>query len=211
MMEKQRQKDLYVLVADLDMLQTMEKLLNRSVKLGIRPINFAVAKHLDRDAGCRTKSSQYLRSHIRHYQYALVMFDKEGCGDNDSREEIQHKVERDLAKNGWSGRSKAVVIDPELETWVWTGSNHVPKVLGWECGYEELKAWLATEGLWPSNSAKPPDPKSAMRVALSKGRRNVSAKLFGQLAKSTTLRHCQDSAFRELRNTLQRWFPAVHP
>lgn len=211
MMEKQGQKDLYVLVADLDLLQTMEKLLNRSAKLGIRPIDYAVAKHLHRDAGCRTNASQYMRSHIRDYQYALVMFDKEGCGDNDSREKIQHKVERDLAANGWDGRSKAVVIDPELETWVWTGSNHVPKVLGWECGYEELKAWLAAEELWPSRSAKPLDPKRAMRAALRKGRRSVSAKLFGQLAKSTTLRHCQDSAFRELRDTLQDWFPAVRP
>ena len=123
----------------------------------------------------------------------------------------QHKVERDLADNGWDGRSKAVVIDPELETWVWTGSNHVPKVLGWECGYEELKAWLASEELWPSRSAKPLDPKRAMRAALRKGRRSVSAKLFGQLAKSTTLRHCQDSAFRELRDTPQDWFSVVCP
>ena len=205
----QGQKDLYVLVADLDMLQTMEKLLNRNAKLGIRPIKFAVAKHLYRDPGCRTNASQYLQGHIRDYQYALVMFDREGCGDYASREEIQHEVERDLANNGWGGRSKAVVIDPELEIWVWTGSNHVPRILGWEGGYEKLKAWLADEELWPSNCAKPPDPKKAMRAALRKGRRSVSAKLFGQLAKSTTLRHCQDSAFKELRDTLQLWFPAV--
>ena len=208
-MKQQGQKDLYVLVADLDMLQTMEKLLNRNAKLGIRPIKYAVAKHLHRDSGCRTNASQYLRGHIRDYQYALVMFDRDGCGDCASREEIQHEVERDLANNGWGDRSKAIVIDPELEIWVWTGSNYVPRILGWEGGYEELKAWLAAEKLWPSDCAKPTDPKKAMRAALRKGRRSVSAKLFGQLAKSTTLRYCQDSAFKELRDTLQHWFPAV--
>lgn len=208
-MNQQKQKDLYVLVADLDMLQTMEKLLNRNAKLGIRPIKYAVAKHLNRDPGCRTNASQYLRVHIRDYQYALVMFDKKGSGDDASREEIQDEVERDLANNGWRDRSKAVVIDPELETWVWTGSNYVPRILGCEGQYEQLKSWLAAEGLWPSSCAKPPDPKRAMRAALHKGRRRVSAQLFGQLAKSTTIRQCQDSAFNELKDTLQLWFPAV--
>ena len=210
-MEGQQPRDLYVLVADQDMLQTIEGLLNRGPSLGIRPLKYAIAKHLQRDPGCRTNASQYLRGHITNYDYALVVFDRNGCGDPAPREEIQHAVERDLAANGWRDRSKAVVIDPELETWVWNGSNLVPKVLGWAVGYEGLKAWLVTQGLWPSSSAKPPDPKAAMRAALRKAQQSVSARLFGQLAESTTLRRCQDSAFNELRDTLQHWFPAVRP
>ena len=211
MTDGQGQKDLYVLVADQDMLQTMEKLLGRNTSLGIRPIEYAVAKHLHRDPGCRTSSSLYLRCHIHYYRYALVVFDGEGCGDNAPREEIQYEVEQELANNGWQNRSKVLVIDPELETWIWNGSNHVPRILGWEGRYEELKAWLTTEELWPLSASKPPDPKKAMRAALREKRRSVAAKLFGQLAKSVTLRRCQDSAFNELRDTLQDWFPAVHP
>ena len=208
-MDEQGPRDLYVLVADLDMLQTMEGLLSRAPSFGIRPIHYTVGRHLRRDPGCRTEASQYLRGYISDYKYALVVLDRNGCGAFASREEIQHAVESDLSANGWRNRSKAIVIDPELETWVWNGSNSVPKVLGWAGGYEGLRAWLATQDLWPSGSNKPPDPKEAMRAALRKVRRSVSARLFGQLAESTTLRHCQDSAFSELKDTLQHWFPAV--
>ena len=45
-------KDLYVLVADQDMLQAMEALLNRGASLGTRPIRYAIAKHIHRDPGC---------------------------------------------------------------------------------------------------------------------------------------------------------------
>ena len=204
-------KDLYVLVADQDMLQAMEALLNRGASLGTRPIRYAIAKHIHRDPGCRTGASQYLRSQLNEYRYALVMFDKRGCGDFDSREEIQHKVEINLERNGWRDRSKVVVIDPELETWVWNGSNLVPKILGWPGEYQELKAWLEAEDLWPSDFAKPPDPKKAMRAALRKCKQNVSARLFSQLARSVTLLHCRDSAFAELKDTLQHWFPTRHP
>lgn len=107
-----------MLVADQDLLQTMEKLLGRGTSLGIRPIRYAVAKHLNRDAGCRTGASPYLRGHIFDYRHALVMFDRNGCGYDASRKEIQFDVERVLEENGWRGRSKVVVIDPEQETWM---------------------------------------------------------------------------------------------
>lgn len=136
------------------------------------------------------------------------MFDRKGCGDEASREEIQHEVEQELAENGWRDRSKVVVIDPELENWVWNSSSRVSAILGWEDGgYADMKEWLAAEGLWAGHSAKPEDPKKAMRAALRKGRRNVSSRLFGQLAESVTLRRCQDPAFSELKETLRRWFP----
>ncbi len=116
-MQDQQRKDLYVLVTDQDMLETTKGLLGRTASLGIRTIEYAIAKHLNRDSGCRTNASQYLRSYISNYDYALVMFDREGCGNDDSREEIQSEVETDLAANGWRDRSKVIVIDPELETW----------------------------------------------------------------------------------------------
>ena len=70
MKEVQGPKDLYVLVADQDMVQTMEALLNRGEGLGIQPISYAIAKHIHRDPGCRTGASQYLRDRIHEYRYA---------------------------------------------------------------------------------------------------------------------------------------------
>lgn len=44
MIENQGPKNLFVLVADRDMLQTMYGLLNRSPSLGIRPVKYAIAR-----------------------------------------------------------------------------------------------------------------------------------------------------------------------
>ena len=203
------QKDLFVLVADQDLLETMKSLLERPESLGIRPIEYGIDKHLQRDAGCRSDASRRLRPYIGSYRYALVLFDKHGSGrDDESRQDIQDKVEKDLSCNGWENRSKAIVIDPELEAWVWSTSNHVPGILGWEHNYAELKDWLSKSQLWPSDAMKPPDPKKAMKAALREKKRQLSASLFGQLAASVTLHGCADPAFNELRKTLQGWFPA---
>lgn len=203
-------KDLYVLVADQDMVEALDGLLANHARLGIRPIDYAIAKHLQRDPGCRTDASQYLRGRIHDYHHALVVFDRNGCGDDSSREEIQRTVERDLETNGWRDRSRVVVIDPELESWVWNGSNEVPKVLGWPGAYEQIKAWLVDEELWPSSSSKPPDPKKALRAVLRKRRKHVSSRLFGELARSITVRRCQDPAFAALTEILHHWFPLMH-
>ena len=56
-----------------------------------------------------------------NFEYALVVLDRVGCGAAAPRKEIQHAVEHDLSANGWRDRSKAIVIDPELETWIWNG------------------------------------------------------------------------------------------
>ena len=201
-------RDLYVLVADQDMLQTMEQLLRRGPSLQIRSIDYAIAKHIDRDPGCRSNAAQYLRRHSNQYKHALVMFDRHGCGDNKSRRDIQSDVESDLFRNGWENRSKVIVIDPELETWIWTASNLIPEILGWQSGgYAGMKRWLVSKGLWEANSAKPTDPKRALRAVLRKVGRISSSSLFGKLAESVTLHGCEDPAFIELKETLVYWFP----
>ena len=138
----------------------------------------------------------------------MVIFDKDGCGrEDDSRERIQMGVEQDLTSNGWAGdRAKAVVIEPELEAWVWTGSPYVARVLGWPHGYDHLRRWLVDRGLWLEGDAKPTDPKAAMEAVLRQTSKPHSAALFGELAKRTTWRGCQCPAFAELKSTLKRWF-----
>ena len=202
-------KDLFVLTADQDMLTTVDRLLKRPRSLGIRQVHYAAARHRYRDPGCRTDATRRLRPHLNEYRHALVVFDRDGCGRDDApREDIQLEVERDLSRNGWENRSKVIVVQPELENWVWTGSNHVPRVLGWN-SYHELKGWLHEQGHWPDETAKPPDPKEAMGAALAKAGRRTSAALFGRLADTVSVHGCECPAFGELRDTLQTWFPAV--
>lgn len=202
-------RDLFVLAADLDMRTTVEGLLKRPRSLGIRQVRYRADKHRHRDPGCRTDATESLRPFLNQYEYAMVIFDRDGCGRDDTpRAAIQLEVERDLSRNGWERRSKAIVIEPELENWVWSASNEVPRVLGWN-SYPELKDWLRNKGHWPDDTAKPPDPKKAMEAALAKADLRVSAALFGRLSDTVSLRDCECPAFGELRDTLQTWFPSV--
>lgn len=212
MMIGRQETDLLVLVADLDMELTVKNLLGRPASLRIQDIRFRVHRHQNHDPGCRAQAAEFLRRFAPRYRYTMVMFDKEGCGrEKQSREDIQYDVERDLARNGWRDRSKAIVIDPELEAWIWNGSDEVAHALGWNSNYASLRTWLGETGIFPENDSKPRDPKRAMKSVLNKtrARRQPSAALFGSLAASVSLNRCQCPAFNEFKGTLQHWFPKV--
>lgn len=199
--------DLFVLGADLDIVATAKALVERPEDLGIREIRCRVDKHRFKDPGCRNDPSTPLRPYIAEFAHALVIFDREGSGSDASREEIQHNAEQDLARNGWRDRSKAIVIEPELESWVWVRSAKVAETLGWRRGYDELRSWLCARDLWEAGTAKPSDPKAAFHVALREGRKRPSAALFGELAASVPFARCRCPAFNDLRETLCAWFP----
>ena len=199
--------DLFVLAADLDIENVIRSLLTRPQSLGIRPLNFEVERHPDRDSGCRTRAVQQLRPFRKTHRHALVVFDRHGCGSSGDRMEIQSEVECRLESDGWGGRSKAIVIDPEIEAWVWSDSPHVPEILGWSTGYTQLRNWLVTRKLWPKASPKPTEPKQAMKEAMKKARSQQSSRVFSELAGKVSLHGCKDPAFKELAETIQRWFP----
>lgn len=202
-------KDLFVLVADVDMVATVKGLLGkRCESLGIRPIDFDVERHIGRDSGCRIGAAERLRGYRDGYRYALVMFDKDGSGKElETREAIQNEVEGSLRDSGWLDRSKVIVIEPELEAWVWNGSPHTPRVLGSPREYEELQTWLRRRDLWPNGLFKPPDPKQAMLRVLKANRVQRSPDLYRRMSSAVSLRRCRDPAFLELRATLRQWFP----
>ena len=202
-----RRGDLFVLVADLDMEQTVRGLLARPESLEMAPMKFDVRRHPRRDSGCRTGAVEYLRAVLRSYSHALVMFDLHGSGSHRSREETGHEIEDALSRNGWDGRAKAIVIEPELEAWVWADSEKVPQVLGWNKKYAELRRWLREQGLWPNGSHKPPDPKEAMERAMQESRSRRSSRKFFELANVISLKRCRDPSFNDFKQTLRTWFP----
>ena len=200
--------DLVVLVSDLDIAGTVECLLNRPASMGTHRVSFSVDRHLQRDSGCRSDAVERLRKFIRDNRYAIVVFDKHGSGNPvESRESIRNDVELALSQNGWEDRCRAIVIEPELESWIWNGSRHVPEILGWQGNYGSLRGWLAGLGLWSSEDPKPSDPKRALRAVLRRTRTPLSAKLYRRLAETVTLDRCVDPAFNEFKSTLRRWFP----
>ncbi|MEN8217565.1 MAG: hypothetical protein ABFS56_14585 [Pseudomonadota bacterium] len=67
---------------------------------------------------------------------------------------------------GWEkDRFVVIVIDPELEAWMWQDNPHIAKAFGFNKS-SSLRDWLCSQGLWPLDSPKPPDPKLAFEKTL---------------------------------------------
>ncbi len=215
-MDRSDVKDLVVLVPDADIEQTFRGLLARPDRLGLRVLHWTVTRHPERDPGCRVRAAEFLRPFLVRFRHALVVFDRDGCGSTAPREEIQTLVEDVLFRNGWRDRAKAIVIEPELEAWLWNGSRQVAEELGWAADYRGLRRHLLAANLWPEGRAKPPDPKravrEAMRTARVRNRSRRSPARFRRLASqvaSTVVSDCRDPAFIDLIALLRDWFPAT--
>ncbi len=195
-------KDLVALVADGQMEAALKKILLRERDLGINELTFDSYVHPERDPGVFSKSHEFLRPLQRQYRFALVLFDREGCGSHKATAEIQQIVTQRLNKSGWQQRNHVIVIDPELEVWVWAGSSFVAQALG--LTDDQLHQVLARFTRDVNN--KPSDPKKAMEDALRKARRPRSSAIYANLAAAVPFQACRDHSFVELKSTLVHWF-----
>ncbi len=200
-------KDLVVLVADKNMEAVMVGLLGRPQSLSIHPISFDVFVHPRRDPGCLTGADDFLRPFSSAYHHALVLFDHEGCGrELVSPEALAVEVKARLEGTGWTDRAEAVVFAPELEIWAWTDSPHVPRCIGWADRVSPLREWLAEAGYWQPDETKPRQPKAAFEAALREVRKPRSSAIYGDLARSVSLKGHTEPAFLRLTQALQKWF-----
>jgi hypothetical protein len=205
-------KDLCILVADRSMAAAVEGLLRRSTALRICAVEYDVLSHPQNDPGCYRKCELMLRPFIEQYSFALVMFDRHGCGHEQlTRDELEREVEERLAMNGWPNRAKAVVIDPELEVWIWSDSPHVDDALGWSGRVPVLRAWLESKNYVAAGQAKPRKPQAVFKHALREAHKPLSASIFRQLADRVSVDRCTDPAFGKLKAVLRAWFPANNP
>jgi hypothetical protein len=204
-------KDLVILVADKNTEFTLKGLLSRRThSLRVRPMTFDIFVHIERDPGCLRRAHDFLRPYAQRYRHALVVFDREGCGQEDKeRGSLERQVEEQLKQSGWNERAAVVVLDPELEVWVWSDSPHVETALGWSNREPGLRPWLARSNLWGEADAKPQDPKKAVEESLRVAGKPRSSTLYQELASSVGFESCTDAAFQKLRKVLAAWFPAV--
>ena len=207
MTTSQTEQDLIVLVADKDLEQTVAGICARPAALGMRELTYRVLVHTARDPGCLFGGAEFLRPFQRQYAHALILFDRMGCGkESQSRSELEAGVERMLSISGWGTRSAAIVIDPELEAWVWSDSPHVEHVLGWQGRQPDLRQWLQDRRFLAPGLFKPSQPKEAMEDALRSVRLPRSSALYRQLAQQVSLTRCTDASFLKFKATLQNWF-----
>ncbi len=201
-------KDLVVLVADKDMEHAVDGILSsRFQALGIRRISSDFFVHPHRDPGCLIDGHEFLRPFTNSCHHALVMLDREGCGQEPlSREALEEDIESRLRGSGWGDRAAAIVLDPELEIWVWSDSPHVASILGWSQRTPDLAGWLRNHGFLDHSTQKPDRPKEALEQVLKLARKPRSPSLYTQLAKKVSLGRCSDPGFSKFKRTLRSWF-----
>jgi hypothetical protein len=188
--------------------KALEGIFSRHMALNVRSFTYKIIINTERDPGCRIKCTSFLRSFTNNYARALVVFDLDGSGaGNKTRVQVENEVETDLRQNGWANRSAAIVVDPEIEAWVWSDSPLVDIALNWQGHQPDVRTWLKTEtDFWEDETPKPWQPKEAMELALRKVQKPMSSMIFKELADNVGLNRCEDPAFYKLKRTLKNWF-----
>ena len=142
-------RDLVVLAADKDLEHALRGLLSRHKSLPIRQIVFDIFVHPEHDAACARRGVSFLSPLSQRYRYALLIMDHEGSGrEKISADDLQEALNQEFRVSAWGERGKAIVLDPELEIWVWSDSPHVDAVAGWADRRPRLRQWLNDHGLW---------------------------------------------------------------
>ena len=205
-----RQRDLLILVADRNMEAALVGILSRPQALRIRPVAYDVRAHPHRDSGCCFEGLEFFSAFRDRYQRAVLIFDREGSGRETERaEDLERDLETQLAGAGWQDRIAVSVLDPELESWVWSNSPHVASELGWSAGTRDLRAWLESHGFWRVATSKPTRPKEAMEAVLRHNKKQRSSSVYRGLAEKVSFKRCTDRSFLKLTACLQRWFGEV--
>jgi len=196
-------------VADKNMEFGVRGLLSRPKALRVKEIDAEILVHPRRDPGCVHGAHDLLRPFANDYEHALVMFDRHGSGrEAQSPDVLRGEVRGRLAAAGWGNRAEVILLDPELEVWVFSPSPHVEGCLGWNQGRGSLRGWARKQNLWPDGQQKPGDPRGTLdRILRHLGRPRSSA-LYKCIARRVSLQRCSDPAFATLSGTLSRWFPA---
>lgn len=201
--------DLVILAADKDIEQTIRGVLHQPYRFPLRPITYDVIVHSQHDPGVLRRASDPLRPLISRADYALAVFDRDGCGDGARREDLEEQVEGRLTGNGWENRCAAIAIDPELENWVGIclASPTTQQIVGWPKRGKDLKDHFREKGSLHAGVRKLDKPKETFHEALRLAKVPRSAALYFELAKRSPIMNCVDPAFSKLRRALETWFP----
>ena len=124
-------KDLALILADKNMDFAMRGILGRPKAIGIRPVSYEIRQHVNRDGGVRTTGPETLALLRKQFRYRLVMLDWEGSGTKTKNAiALEQELDARLAAS-WGNRAKAIVIEPELDIWIWGADNALRTIFEW--------------------------------------------------------------------------------
>jgi hypothetical protein len=203
-------KDCFFLVADKQMEATFDGFLKRDdFHHRLRTSHFTFEIGVDyagNDAGIYTRAHEILRVVHREFQHAVVALDHAWQGAP-APQKIRETIKNNLTRNGWhKDNVEVVVIEPELEIWLWTPA--IAQDLGLDQNlFVSLRETLAEKGLWQLGTLKPARPKEAFELLCKNIRKPRSGALYSRITSRIFVNRCNDPTFCLLRDTLQRWFP----
>jgi len=198
-------KDLVLLVPDKNTQFALQGGLGRPQALEIQPLEFEIRVHPGRDGGVRTSGAQVLALERTRFRHALMLMDIEGSGADTGASELEARLDSALGLR-WGKDAKAIVIDPEVDVWMWGSDNLIQQVIGWveEVG---IRSWLVDQGFDFLRNEKPVRPKEALERLLREVSLARSSALYQQIASRISLRNCTDAAFQRMAGQLRLWFP----
>jgi hypothetical protein len=203
-------KDLAILTPDKNTQFALMGALGRHEALVIRPIKFEFIVHPGRDGGVRKTGAELLRLERKDFSHALLLLDFEGSGTAyGDAITLEKELDIKLAKD-WGADGKAIVIQPELDIWMWGTDNVVERAIGWPADGPRLRDWLRGRGFEIDYKGKPARPKEALEGALRVSKRPRSSALYEEISRTVSLAKCSDDAFLRLRKQLADWFPQVN-
>ena len=206
-------RDCLFLVADKTMGGMVRGFLSREnfhLSLNCGPFEFdpkqdlLVANGLN-DPGLYNRANELLKGYRKSYRHAVVILDADWDGSPGTLD-ILTRLRSHLEDAGWNrNEACAVVIDPELENWVWQDSRHVCAAVGYE-SFDRLRVDLEGQGFWLPGQNKPLRPKEAFEWTLRKTGKPLSSSIYQQMAAKVSIKGCKDEAFIDLITALRSWF-----
>jgi hypothetical protein len=197
-------RDLVLLVPDKNTEFTVRGALTRHQALGIREIDFQIFVEQGRDGGVRRRGTQVLTVLVKRFSHALMVFDHEGCGSDVAAGVLEAQLDNALSAV-WGDRAKAIIIEPEVDVWMWGSETHLRTTMNWQFP-ESIRSWLATQLFTFNEDGKPVRPKEALDAAFRRAGVPRSSARYEHVAQRISLANCTDPAFLRFRASVVGWF-----
>jgi hypothetical protein len=160
---------------------------------------------LHTDGGVHKSAHQLLRPYLNTHIRAIVVLDQQFGGELPA-EQVRLEILQNLRANGWAeDRCSVVVIDPELEIWLWQDNANVAQAIRFTG--PSVRQHLQQVGKWPVGAAKPLDPKETIQEFIKPHRALKTKVVYSRIARTVSVARCTDPAFQLFAGTLRGWFP----
>jgi hypothetical protein len=161
------------------------------------------------DPGIWKHAGENLRPFRDLYRYAVIILDAD-FDPSPGADVLRADISADMVKAGWAPeRFAVIVIEPELEAWLWAPNQNVALAFGHD-NFDQLRGRLERENLWTPGQPKPNDLKRARDRAARLGGKKTGGPIFKGVFSEISNRACNrcvEPGFVAMRTALQGWFP----